>query len=192
MFERWFIHHKFPKNINTTPSNWKKLPLKDFVTFKKGKKLAGDAIDNGLYPFFTGSKETQKINEYSFDQEALILIADGARHIKYFSGKFNTTGHVYVLDASHKYISWLLEIIKYSIPIFDRISRGTGITGLCLGDLRNFEVPLPPDNLLDLFNKFAEPIQKQIDILSRQMNTFQIIKQELVERIYSENLEINF
>ncbi|OAL10410.1 hypothetical protein A6V39_03170 [Candidatus Mycoplasma haematobovis] len=191
MFERWFIHHKFPKNINTTPSNWKKLPLKDFVTFKKGKKLAGDAIDNGLYPLFSASIETKKINEYSFDEEALLLSLSGKIFVKYYSGKFETTSEVCVLRINKDKTLWLFEVINFQIHIFNCVAQGTGLKHLSIVWLKNFKVPLPPDNLLDLFNKFAEPIQKQIDILSRQMNTFQIIKQELVERIYSQNLSVN-
>ncbi|OAL10420.1 hypothetical protein A6V39_03220 [Candidatus Mycoplasma haematobovis] len=146
--------------VNTTPSNWRKLPLKDLVTFKKGKKLAEDATNNGKYLFFTEAQETQRINEYSFDQEALPLTVAGARHIKYCCGKFDTMEHVYFFSLEHKYIYWLFELIKNFIPIFDKMSRGVGITGLDLKDAKNFEAPLLPDNLLNLFNKFAKPIQK--------------------------------
>ncbi|OAL10404.1 hypothetical protein A6V39_03140 [Candidatus Mycoplasma haematobovis] len=191
LFQRWFINHKFPNYIDTNPSNWKPTLLKDFVNFKAGPRLAGETKEHGLYPFFTCSKETQRINEYSFDQEALILSSAGELCVKYCVGKFDVMSQVYVLSLKHHYVYWLFEKINYLLPFFRKTSNSTTIPRLGVERFRNFKVSIPPNNLLNLFNKFAEPIQKQIDCLSKQVNKFQIIKNELIEWIYSQKLEIN-
>ncbi|OAL10417.1 hypothetical protein A6V39_03205 [Candidatus Mycoplasma haematobovis] len=111
--------------------------------------------------------------------------------VKYCLGKFDVMSQVYVLSLKPNYIYWLFEKINYLLPFFRKTSNSTTIPRLGMEKFKNFEIFLPPNNLLNLFNKFAESIQKQIDCLSKQVNKFQIIKNELIERIYSQNLEIN-
>lgn len=190
MFERWFIHHRFPKHIDALASNWKKVPLKNLVTISSGKKLSGEAAIDGKYPFFTGSKAVQKINEYSFDQKAILLSTSANIFVKYYSGKFDARTTTLVLSAKANNILWLFEFLSHYCFLLLQRTNGVGIKGLGIDEVKNFEISLPPDNLLNLFNKFAEPMQKHIDSLSKQIDTFQVVKKELIERIYSQNLEI--
>ncbi len=71
---------------------WKKLNLQNIATFKTGKLNSNAAEIEGIYPFFTCSPETYKINSFAFDCEAAILAGNNANGIfclKYYKGKFN-------------------------------------------------------------------------------------------------------
>ncbi|OAL10769.1 hypothetical protein A6V39_01760 [Candidatus Mycoplasma haematobovis] len=193
MFERWFIHHKFPANIDASPSNWKKLPLKDVVQISKGKTPASQENPEGRYPFFTSSIDSpKKIDSYSYDTTAILITS--ARHFvaNYYSGKFEVSDGSYIIRANNKNLFiFLLEKLNYFLSSLVKQAGTTSYPQLRKSTLEKQEIAIPPDNLLDLFNKFAEPIQKHIDSLSQQMDTFQVIKQELIERIYSQNIKID-
>ena len=75
--------------------------LSDVATFTTGKLNSNAAIENGIYPFFTCSPETLKINTFAFDQEAILLAgnnAEGNFCIKYYNGKFNAYQRTYVIS----------------------------------------------------------------------------------------------
>ncbi|OAL10775.1 hypothetical protein A6V39_01790 [Candidatus Mycoplasma haematobovis] len=193
MFERWFIHHKFPKNINTTPSNWKKLPLKDVVQISKGKTPASQENPEGRYPFFTSSIDSpKKIDSYSYDTTAILVTSAEHFVAKYFSGKFEASYGSYIIKANNENLFiFLLEKLNNFLPTLVKQSSTTSYPQLRKSTLEKQEIVIPPDNLLNLFNQFAEPIQKHIDSLSKQIDTFQVVKKELIERIYSQNLKIS-
>jgi type I restriction enzyme S subunit len=67
-------------------SDWEEIKLKDLIELKTGKLNSNAAIDNGNYHFFTCSPEPLKINNYSFNQKAILLAgnnANGIFHINY-------------------------------------------------------------------------------------------------------------
>jgi hypothetical protein len=54
-------------------------------------KLDSNVIEEGEHPFFTCSKEVQRIGMFAFDKEALLLAgnnAAGKYDVKYYNGKF--------------------------------------------------------------------------------------------------------
>ena len=67
----------------------KKMKLKDLINIRTGKLDANASSENGKYPFFTCSKETLKINEYSYDCECVLLAGNGDLNVKYYNGKFD-------------------------------------------------------------------------------------------------------
>ena len=93
------IINSYKPQINIDP-DWKIVDLGQVVNFKTGKLNANAAEENGIYPFFTCSKEVFKINKYSFDCEAVLLSgnnASGDFDVKYFKGKFDAYQRTYVI-----------------------------------------------------------------------------------------------
>ena len=77
-------------DIGEMPESWNNVNLGDVCTFTTGKLNSEMAVDNGRYPFFTCSRETFKIDSYSFDQEAILLAgnnAQGIYSVKYYKPK---------------------------------------------------------------------------------------------------------
>jgi type I restriction enzyme S subunit len=84
--------HQKPTEIGFVPKSWEVAKLGKTVEIKTGKLNSNAAVQNGIYPFFTCSQETFAINNYAFDQEAILLSGNNARAIysvKHYKGKFN-------------------------------------------------------------------------------------------------------
>lgn len=87
------------KKLLTPRENWKCVKLGDICKIKTGKLDANAMVKNGVYPFFTCSKEVYSIDEYSFDCEALLMAGNGdIGDIKYYKGKFDAYQRTYVLS----------------------------------------------------------------------------------------------
>ncbi|MFV0230373.1 restriction endonuclease subunit S [Empedobacter falsenii] len=87
-----------------------------------GKLDANAMVENGEYRFYTCAREYYFINEYAFDDEALLISGNGANvgYIHYYKGKFNAYQRTYVL-LGFKINAFFLKVLldKY---LKDRIS----------------------------------------------------------------------
>ena len=127
---------------------WKEYRLGDFVAFKTGKLNSNAAVENGSYPFFTCSPETLRINDYAFDQKAILLAgnnAEGNFNIKYYEGKFNAYQRTYVINPldDRLDIRFLYYALSVCLQSFKRISQGTSTKFLTAQILNNFILNIP-------------------------------------------------
>lgn len=127
---------------------WKEVTLGEIAIFKTGKVNSNAAISNGEYPFFTCSPETLRINNYAFDQEAILLAgnnADGNFSIKYYKGKFNAYQRTYVITPIRGKvdIKYLYYALSLCLKQFKNMSQGTSTKFLTVKILNSFSVQLP-------------------------------------------------
>ena len=127
---------------------WKECKLGDIAHFTTGKLNSNAAEDNGIYPFFTCSPETFKINSYAFDTNAILLAgnnAEGNFNIKRYSGKFNAYQRTYVITVDDNTdLIFLFYALKLCLTEFKHISQGTATKFLTAQILNNFEIRVPP------------------------------------------------
>ncbi|MBQ8841809.1 MAG: restriction endonuclease subunit S, partial [Ruminiclostridium sp.] len=91
------------------------LKWNDVFNTTTGKLDSNAMVENGQYTFFTCAKEIFRIDEYAFDQEALLLAgnnAAGKYDVKYFKGKFNAYQRTYVLGLKQ---NWSYQLFRYQL-----------------------------------------------------------------------------
>ena len=89
-------------------NSWRECKLGEIATYRTGKLNSNASTENGKYPFFTCSPITAKIDNYAFDEEALLLAgnnANGIFSLKYYKGKFNAYQRTYLINSTfaHKF-----------------------------------------------------------------------------------------
>ena len=133
-------------------SEWKEYRLGEIASFKTGKLNSNAAVVNGLYPFFTCSPEALRINDFAFDQEAVLLAgnnAEGNFNIKYYTGKFNAYQRTYIISGNeginNKFLYYALSIC---LKHFKAYSQGTATKFLTAVILKNFRIIIPESNIL--------------------------------------------
>ena len=143
---------------------WRKYKLSDVSSFRTGKLDSNASCANGVYPFFTCSPETLKINSFAFDQKAILLAgnnAEGNFSVKYYERKFNAYQRTYVFTANELVVNplFLYYSLKICLADFKQMSQGTSTKFLTAKVLNSFEVDLPS---LKTQNKIVD-ILKSID-----------------------------
>lgn len=132
---------------NECDSNIEKIKMKDLVSISTGKKDANYGSENGMYNFFTCSKEPIKCDNYSFEGESILLAGNGnIGNINYYDGKFEAYQRTYVLqqksdkiDLKFLYYHLLANWEEYNnYQIF-----GTAIPYIKLGNVQNYVVNCP-------------------------------------------------
>ena len=101
-------------NLTTTIETKSLNQLCDIST---GKRDANEMKINGMYKFFTCSKEDYCIDTYSFEGEALIISGNGELGlIKYYNGKFDAYQRTYVLQNFNCHPKYLMYVLQSKLP----------------------------------------------------------------------------
>lgn len=158
------------------PINWDVVPLGDICTYTTGKLNANAAKENGRYPFFTCSQETYKIDNYSFDQEALLLAGNNARAIysvKYYKGKFDAYQRTYVFTIKDKkkctYMYLLYELTR-KLETLRISSLGTTTKYITAGIISNLKIALPPLGEQEEIATTLQTIDEKLNFESNREN----------------------
>lgn len=143
---------------------WETKTLKSSFNIKTGKLNSNEAVENGEYPFFTCSRETFKINSFSFDCNAVLLAgnnASGDFNVKYYNGKFDTYQRTYVItsiDESLFDIRYLYFRLILALQEFKDMSLGANTKFIKLGMIENIM-------LNDISIKEQEEIVGRLDLI---------------------------
>ena len=155
--------------------NWQVTSLGSIATFRTGKLDSNAAEDNGMYPFFTCSPETYRINTYAFDTEAVLLAGNNANAvypIKYYKGKFNAYQRTYVIEpksAESADCRYLYYLISFLLQKLKEASVGSATKFLTKQILENFQVDVPPLGEQKAIAKILSAFDDKIE-LNRRMN----------------------
>lgn len=143
-----------------------------------GKLNANAMCDDGIYPFFTCSKQEYRINDYAFDCEALLLAGNNATanyDVKHYKGKFNAYQRTYVLTLKNS--EWEYSIFKFQLE--DKLehlqqhSIGANTKYLTLTILNKLSFILPPKQLQREFTQKIESIENQKALINQSIGDIQ-------------------
>ncbi len=112
----------------------------NLAKIRTGKRNADHATKKGEYNFYTCSEKISKCNQYSFDEESLLVAGNGnVGNTKYYKGKFDAYQRTYVINfekyTGTGYLAFLMNKSK-----LESYSQGSVIKYLVLNDIRNIDV----------------------------------------------------
>ncbi len=159
--------------------------LGDYTWIKTGKLDANASSDNGIYPFFTCSKEPLTIDTYSYDCECVLVAGNGDLNVKYYSGKFDAYQRTYIIESSNKeklLVRYLYYFLDKYVETLRKQSIGGVIKYIKLGNLTEAHIPLLP---LDEQRKIAAVLDKVSDLIAKRRQQLDkldlLIKSRFVE-----------
>ena len=148
-------------------------------TITTGKLNANAMVENGIYPFYTCDFTPFRINEYAFDEEAILISGNGSQigHINYYKGKFNAYQRTYVLyNFIEINVKFLLHYLSGYLKNYILIHCKKGsVPYITLPILQNFSVPVPPMevqceivHILDDFTELSKELSKELKDRQKQ------------------------
>lgn len=155
------------------------------VNIKTGRLDANAMVEDGIYPFFTCSREIFRINEYAFDSKAILLAgnnASGDFNVKYYEGKFNAYQRTYVItipDENQLDYTYLRHKLESHLKVLKNQANGANTRFLKIGMIKDIKIPLPPlaeqkriANILDQADQLRQLNQQvlaQYDALTKSL-----------------------
>lgn len=159
--------------------------LEQILNFRTGKLDSNRAVSNGIYPFFTCAPETFSINEYAFDDEAVLLAgnnANGIYPVKYYKGKFNAYQRTYVITpkkTDEVSVRWLYFAMTKIAQDLKEFSVGSATKFLTKQILNTYEINLPSFSDQENIADVLWSLEIKIELNQRMNKTLETIAQML-------------
>lgn len=174
---------------NSNEKGWKKKFWNELFNTTTGKLDANAMSEEGIYPFFTCSKEVYRINDYAFDCEALLLAGNNATanyDVKYYNGKFNAYQRTYVITLKnmHNKYSIFKYLIENKLKNLQNSSKGTNTKYLTLGILARLSFIIPPVTLQVRFNEIVTKIEEQKALVQKAIDKTQYLFDSLMSEYF--------
>ncbi|QXE88118.1 restriction endonuclease subunit S [Geomonas nitrogeniifigens] len=161
-------------DVVTNSKGYKVTTLGEICNITTGKLNANAASANGVYPFFTCSKEVYKINTYSFDCEAMLLSgnnASGDFDVKYYKGKFDAYQRTYVITIKNTGLynyQFIRTIMNNNLFKLKQSSIGGLTKYLTLPMITSVKIPEVP---IEIQNSFGELLESYSDAYHIQLTS---------------------
>lgn len=173
---------------------YKQLRLGDLAEFTTGKLNANKAVEDGKYPFFTTSPETLRINNFAFDQDAILLggnNANGVFQLKRYTGKFNAYQRTYVISVVKENIinnDYLYYALMPKLVELQNKSLGTATKFITKKILENLLIKVPNNyNEMERRATYLRTIDNKIQ-LNKQLNANLLELISLIQNEYSRTI----
>lgn len=173
--------------IDKYPETWALVSVSEFaecldserIPVKKDQRLAAE----GLYPYFGANGEVDKVDEYIFDDELVLVTEDETfygrvKPIAYrFSGKCWVNNHAHVLRAPTKIANDYLCFSLMYYKVIPWLSGTTGRAKLTQAALNSLPIGMPPEKeqieivrrVEELF-AFADTIEQKVNAALERVN----------------------
>ena len=159
--------------------------LGDYTCIKTGKLDANASSDNGIYPFFTCSKEPLSIDSYSYDCECVLVAGNGDLNVKYYLGKFDAYQRTYIVESNNKeklLVRYLYYFLDKYVETLREQSIGGVIKYIKLGNLTEAHIPLPS---LEEQHKIAAVLDKISELIAKRRQQLdrldELVKSRFIE-----------
>ena len=150
----------------------------------KSKIKAGTGKENGKYKFFTSSNIQNKfIDEYQYDDTALIFGTGGNASIHFCDEKFSTSTDCLVFFAKEKYVlKTIYFYLSGNMNILENGFKGAGLKHISKQYILDIEIPLPP---LDEQRHIAAVLDKVSGLIAKRRQQLdkldELVKSRFIE-----------
>lgn len=159
--------------------------LGNLIKIRTGKLDANASSKDGEYPFFTCSRDTLRINSYSYDCNCVLVAGNGDLNVKHYNGKFDAYQRTYIIESlkedvlDTRYLYWFL--FKY-VEKLRELSIGGVIKYIKLNNLTDPIIPLPS---LTEQRKITIALD-QADMLRNKRKQAEILLEEYLKSVFLE------
>ena len=177
-------------------AGWEKKTLGDIATIKTGSRNNEDKVDNGIYPFFVRSKNTEKINSYSYDCEAILVPGEGQIEstFHYIKGRFDVHQRVYAITQFSETISaryvYLFMTQYFGLWAKQNTVKAT-VDSLRLPTFQNFKIFLPiKKTWQDDIESIIFVINSEITTLETKLAKTKKLKQGMMQQLLTGKIRL--
>jgi type I restriction enzyme S subunit len=172
--------------------------LGELVDIRTGKLDSNAAIKDGIYPFFTCSREIFAIDNFAFDCEAILLAGNNAVgdfNVKHYKGKFNAYQRTYIITVNQKnlllYRYLYFQLLK-SLKEFKQMSVGAGTKFLKLGMIKDLQISLPSiteqQSIVSKLDSLSQETKKLEAIYTQKLADLEELKKSILAKAFEGKL----
>ena len=203
IFKNWFVDFEPFKDgkfvdseLGMIPEGWKVGSLGDFCNVFTGRKNTNQAIEKGLYPFFSCAPEPLASNEAIFNGKAIIIAGNGSYtgRTSFYNGGFDLYQRTYACtirerDKENLMIFFYHMMKQFFEPVKMGGTRGSSIPYIVMSDITQQKFPYSEDWLLRFSNIANSMMDKKLRI-DKENSRLSTLRDTLLPRLMSGEIEI--
>lgn len=203
IFKNWFVDFEPFKDgkfvdseLGMIPEGWKVGNLGDFCNVFTGKKNTNQAIEKGLYPFFSCAPEPLASNDAIFNGKAIIIAGNGSYtgRTSFYNGGFDLYQRTYACtireqDKENLMIFFYHMMKQFFEPTKMGGTRGSSIPYIVMGDITQQKFPYSKDWLIRFSNIANSMMDRKLRI-DKENSRLSLLRDTLLPRLMSGELEI--
>lgn len=203
IFKNWFVDFEPFKDgkfvdseLGMIPEGWKVGSLGDFCNVFTGKKNTNQAIEKGLYPFFSCAPEPLASNDAIFNGKAIIIAGNGSYtgRTSFYNGGFDLYQRTYACtireqDKENLMIFFYHMMKQFFEPTKMGGTRGSSIPYIVMGDITQQKFPYSEDWLIRFSNIANSMMDRKLRI-DKENSRLSTLRDTLLPRLMSGELEV--
>jgi type I restriction enzyme S subunit len=152
----------------------------DIASVGTGSSDRKDATDDGEFPFYVRSREVLRIDEYEFDEEAILIPGEGGigEIFHYVSGKYALHQRAYRISFHHDQLDTKFAYYYFAVHFKTFIllkAVSATVTSIRKPMIKDFSIPIPPLEIqreivkvLDTFTQLEAELEAELEARRRQ------------------------
>src|SRR5699024_8347770 len=169
--------------------DWKEIKLGDICKVSNGNSDVQDTVENGKYPFFDRSIEKRNLNEYHFNNEALIYSGEGSKfYPRYFKGKYGLHQRCYTLYNFEE--AYLTKFFYYRMSMLDsnnyflKVAVGTTVKSLRMENFHKYKLLVPSYREQEKIVSFLQLLDMELKENQFKYNCFISQKRGFMQQMF--------
>lgn len=203
IFKNWFVDFEPFKDgkfvdseLGMIPEGWKVGTLGDFCNVFTGKKNTNQAIEKGLYPFFSCAPEPLASNDAIFKGKAIIIAGNGSYtgRTMFYNGGFDLYQRTYACtireqDKENLMIFFYHMMKQFFEPVKMGGTRGSSIPYIVMGDITQQDFPYSEEWLIRFSNIANSMMDRKLRI-DKENSRLSLLRDTLLPLLISGELEV--
>lgn len=181
------------KRLPGFSGKWEQKKLGEICTIQTGKKDVNEGNPNGLYPFFSCSRDISYSEYYSFDCEAILIAGNGdVGNLHFYNGKFEAYQRTYVLSIFNLHIQYVwYQLVAFLADELGVGSIGSSIPYIKMENLVDFEfiVPLEIKEQTAIATILSD-MDADIEALERRRDKTKATKQGMMQELLTGRIRL--
>lgn len=203
IFKNWFVDFEPFKDgkfvvseLGMIPEGWNVGTLGDFCNVFTGKKNTNQAIEKGLYPFFSCAPEPLASNDAIFNGKAIIIAGNGSYtgRTMFYNGGFDLYQRTYACtireqDKENLMIFFYHMMKQFFEPVKMGGTRGSSIPYIVMGDITQQKFPYSEERLIRFSNIANSMMDRKLRI-DKEISRLSTLRDTLLPRLMSGEIEV--
>jgi type I restriction enzyme S subunit len=165
------------------------------LDIKTGKRNNEEKVENGRYAFFVRSQQVERINDYSYDCEAILVPGEGniGQIFHYVNGKFDCHQRVYKISefvgVDAKFIYYYMKMFFGQYALANTVKAT--VDSLRLPTFVCFGMSIPSSKKEQTaIAEILSDMDAEIDALAAKLNKLRNIKQGMMSELLTGRIRL--
>lgn len=183
------------------PEGWKVGTVSEIITLHDSKRIPLSSQQREKmekkYPYYGATSLMDYVDNYLFDgiflllgEDGTVIDSEGFPILQYVEGKFWVNNHAHILTGKNGFSVEMLYLLFSLTNVKDKVT-GAVQPKISQGNLNSIKTIIPDSQICTKFDSIIQPLFAQIRNLKKENTSFSTIRDTLLPKLMSGEVEVD-